>query len=467
MRCFRVTLLVVATLVVLAGCERRIKEIDLPEIRERGELIAITSYSPISYFIYRGQPMGYEYELLQMLAEHLEMPVHIKIARDIEAMIGMLNKGEGDLLAYSLTITADRRERLAFTQPLNVTRQVLVQRKPEKWRQMQLHQIENELIRSAIDLGGKSVHVRKGSAYVTRLQNLAREIGAEIDVVVASGEITTEELIRNVADGSIEFTVADENIARINSAYHQDLDIDTPVSLPQQTAWAVRHGSPQLRDAVDKWLMGAQKKADYYVIYNKYYENRRAFTARYGSEYFPATGGSISPYDDMLRAQAERLGWDWRLLAALVYQESQFRPGARSWAGAVGLMQLMPRTAEEFGASNPYDPEENINAGVNFMVWLDEYWRGHIENEKERVKFVIASYNVGQGHVQDARRLAAEFGGDPNVWRNHVEHFMMKKSDPEYYNQEVVKFGYASGMEPVTYVAKILNLYQHYKKFID
>lgn len=467
MRCFRVTLLVVAILVVLAGCERRIKEIDLPEIRERGELIAISSYSPISYFIYRGQPMGYEYELLQMLAEHLEMPVHIKIARDIEAMIGMLNKGEGDLLAYSLTITADRRERLAFTQPLNVTRQVLVQRKPEKWRQMQLHQIENELIRSAIDLGGKSVHVRKGSAYVTRLQNLAREIGAEIDVVVASGEITTEELIRNVADGSIEFTVADENIARINSAYHQDLDIDTPVSLPQQTAWAVRHGSPQLRDAVDKWLMGAQKKADYYVIYNKYYENRRAFTARYGSEYFPATGGSISPYDDMLRAQAERLGWDWRLLAALVYQESQFRPGARSWAGAVGLMQLMPRTAEEFGASNPYDPEENINAGVNFMVWLDEYWRGHIENEKERVKFVIASYNVGQGHVQDARRLAAEFGGDPNVWRNHVEHFMMKKSDPEYYNREVVKFGYASGMEPVTYVAKILNLYQHYKKFID
>lgn len=455
-------------LLFIAGCEPEGKTpVDLPDIRERGELIAITSYSPLSYFIYRGEPMGYEYELLQMLGEHLDVPVTIVLARDIDSMIEMLNNGDGDVIAYSLTVTAERRERVAFTEPLNITQQVLVQRKPENWRQMQLHRIENELIRSAIELAGDTVHVRKGSAYVTRLQNLSREIGGEIEVIEAPGEVTTEELIQQVADGTIEFTVADDNIAKIQSAYYQDLDVETAVSLPQQTAWAVRHTSPGLHSVINDWLLEAQNGVDYFVIYNKYYENRRAFRTRYGSDYFPITGGTISPYDDILRKEAERIGWDWRKLAALVYQESQFRPRARSWAGAVGLMQLMPRTAREFGATNPYDPEQNIRAGVNFLVWLDEYWQEHIEDEEERLRFVIASYNVGQGHVQDARRLATEFDGDPDVWHNNVERFMLKKSNPDYYNSELVRFGYASGLEPVTYVEKIFELYEHYKRFVE
>jgi membrane-bound lytic murein transglycosylase F len=451
----------------LFACKPGRKPDDLPRIIEKGTLTAITSYSPVSYFIYRGQPMGYEYELLQMLGEHLGLKVDIIIAHDLEEMINMLERGEGDLIAYGLTITTDRREKLAFTDPLNVTRQVLVQRKPENWRQMKLHEIENQLVRDPFELAGKTVHVRRGSAYVSRLQNLSLEIGGEIEIIEAPANTTTEDLINLVANDSIQLTVADENIAQIQSAYYQDIDVSTPVSLPQQTAWAVRPSSEMLLDTINSWLREAQDHADYYVIYNKYYKNRQAFRSRFASDYNPVTGGSISPYDEMIKEGAEKLGWDWRMLAALIYQESQFNPNARSWAGATGLMQLMPRTAREFGASNPRNPQQNIKAGVEFLLWLENYWQEAIENPEERLKFIIASYNVGHGHVQDARKLAEAFGADPDIWHDHVEQFMLKKSNPEYYNLDYVSFGYASGLEPVTYVQTIYELLEHYKKFID
>ncbi len=440
---------------------------DFPEIQERGKLVAITSYSPLSYFIYRGEPMGYEYELLQMLGEHLELDVEIKLARDLEEMKNMLIRGEGDLIAYGLTITTERRKRLAFTEPMNITRQVLVQRKPDNWRQMQLHEIESMMIRNPFELAGDTIHVRRGSAYTSRLNNLSLEIGEPIIVVEAASELTTEDLIHQVANDSIKFTVADENIALIQSAYYQNLDVETPLSLPQQTAWAVRLTSPMLLDTINAWLREAQNHADYYVIYNKYYKNRQAFRSRYASEFNPGAGGDLSPWDDLIKEGADTLGWDWRLLAALMYRESRFNPRAQSWAGARGLMQLMPRTAREFGASNPFDPEQSIKAGVNFLLWLENYWSEHIEDPEERQKFVIVSYNVGQGHLQDARRLAEAFGANPNVWEDNVERFMLKKSSPEYYNHEMVRYGYASGIEPVNYIATINELYEHYKIFSE
>ncbi len=463
---------VTSFVLVFIGCDRpdgggEVTDTDLPEIRERGRLVAITSYSPISYFIYHGEPMGYEFELLQMLGEALDLQIEIKLARNFEEMMQMLERGEGDIISYGLTVTAERRERLQFTTPLNVTRQVLVQRKPDNWRQMRLHEIENFLIRSPFDLAHETVHVRQGSAYLSRLQNLSLEIGDSINVVEASGELTTEDLIHLVATDSISLTVADENIAHIQSAYYQDLDIGTPVSLPQQTAWAVRPSSPMLLEAVNQWLEEAQNHADFFVVYNKYYKNRRAFRARLASDFFPTQGGAVSPYDDLIRDAAEEIDWDWRKLAALIYQESQFRPRARSWAGAVGLMQLMPRTAREFGASDPTNPEQSIKAGISFIKWLDNYWEEHIEDESERQLFVMASYNVGQGHVQDARRLAEAHDADPNLWHDNVERYMLKKSNPEYYNKEYVQYGYARGLEPVTYVQKIHELYAHYQQFVD
>ena len=458
-------------LCLIISCEEGTKSsshfADLPEIIESGELVAITSYSPISYFVYRGEAMGYEYELLQLYGEHLGLPVIIKLARDFDEMIEMLERGEGDMIAYALTITSERREHLAFTDPFNTTRQVLVQRKPEGWRQMMLHRIEQMLVRNPIELAGDTVHVRRGSAYVSRLRNLSSEIGSDIQIVEAGKGVTTEELISMVAEGQIRYTVADENIAAIQSAYYRDLDVSTAISLPQQTAWALRPSSVLLIESLNGWLEEARNEVDFYVIYNKYFENRRAFRSRYASDYFLIAGGKISPYDELFRANATRLGWDWRLFAALAYQESRFDPDARSWAGAIGIMQLMPRTALEFGAADPYNPVQNVAAGAAFISWLDDYWKQHIENPDERLLFVIASYNAGHGHVQDARRLAAAHHVDPDIWHGHVENYMLKKSNPEYYNREEVRYGYASGIEPVNYVNNILEIYNHYKLFVE
>ncbi len=437
-------------------------DVDFDEILERGTLRAITSYSPVSYFIYRGQPMGYEYELLNVFAERHNLDVDIIVARDFDEMLDMLNRGEGDVIAYGMTITRDRRAKASFTRPFNTTRQVLVQRKPDGWRQMRLHEIERTMLRSPADLAGKQVVVRRASSYLERIRNLEDEIGADIEIIEADAGNTTEELIRMVAEREIDYTISDENIARLSRAYYPILDIETPVSLPQQTAWVVRSNADSLLATINEWLDEYQRDSEYYVIYNKYFENTRAYRTRLSSQLLFSEGGRISDYDDIIQRYAEDIGWDWKLVAALIYQESQFNVNARSWAGAVGLMQLMPRTARAYGAVNPRDPEQSIRAGTAFIEWLQDYWENHIEDEEERMRFVIASYNVGQGHVQDARRLAEAFGANPDVW-DDVAEYLRKKAYEEYYNHDVVRYGYARGEEPVRYVNSILYIYQHYK----
>lgn len=466
---FRVILIFCSFVILLlsGGCtterEKTTPVRDFEDIANDGVLTVVTGYSPVSYFIYRGQPMGYEYELLKRLGESTGLEIELTVARDFDEMIRMLNNKEVDLIAYNLTITQQRRQMVAFTTPLNVTRQVLVQRKPESWRRMRIHEIERLLVRNPIELAGRDVYVRRASSYLERMLNLQNEIGEDINIIEAESGVTTEQLIRMVAEREIDFTVSDENIARLNQSYFPILDINTPLSLPQQTGWAVREHSVALRDSINAWLEVFQTQTDYYVIYNKYFENRRAFTRRIDSDLLFSDGGKISPFDELIQSYSETIGWDWLLLASLIFQESQFNPDARSWAGAEGLMQLMPRTANAHGATDPFDPEQSIRAGVNFIEWLNNYWSNHIEDENERIKFILGSYNVGHGHVQDARRLAREFGANPNVWDDNVARFLLKKSQQEYYTHEVVRFGYARGFEPVNYVNNILYIYNHYK----
>ncbi|MFZ0390360.1 MAG: transporter substrate-binding domain-containing protein [Calditrichia bacterium] len=460
-------------LLALQGCggdkDKMIKpvDIDLEQIRQRGKLVAMTGYSATSYFIYKGQPMGYEYELLTRLADELDIELEIIIENDLKRLITRLNAGEGDIVAHDITITKPRRELVDFTQALLTTRQVLVQRKPENWRRMKLHDINSQLIRDPIELEGKTIHVKAASSYVERLENLSEEIGYEINIVEVGGDTTTEQLIQEVADGKIELTVSDQHIAQINQAYYSNLDIKTPISLTQQVAWAVRKTSPELLSAINSWLEKMKNGTAFYVIRNKYFKNRSAFARRVKSEYLSVTGGKISQYDDLLRTEAEKIGWDWRLLASLIYQESKFNVNARSWMGAVGLMQLLPATAREFGASNPRNPEANIEAGVQYLRWLDEYWTEHVPDQTERVKFILGSYNVGIGHVQDARRLAEKYGRDPALWEDNVAYYLLRLSEPKYYRDEVVEFGYCRGIEPFNYVNEIFARYDHYQKFIN
>ena len=440
-------------------------QLDLPKIKERGYLTAIVDNSSTGYFIYKGQPKGYEYELLQRLAKHLGLELKIKVIPSMEQAFKMLQLGEGDIIAYSLTITKARKEHLSFTDSHYSTRQVLVQRKPDNWRSMTLDEIDEALIKDPMQLMGKEVHVRKGSSYVERLQNLSHEIGGDILIVEEDEDIETEEMILNLLDKKYDYIIADETVAKVNAAYYPDIDVKTAISFPQRIAWALRKNAPELQLAINKWMKEMKKGPTFNVIYNRYFNNNRVSARRIKSDFHSRQGGVLSPYDTLLKVAADTLKWDWRLLASQMYQESKFDPHEKSWAGAVGLFQVIPETGEMYGYTDLYNPYQNVKAATAHIRYLEDHWNKKIKDSAEVKKFVLASYNVGLGHVLDARALARKYNEPDNEWEV-VSKYLELKSKPEYYQDPVVKSGYARGSEPVKYVTQIINRYNQYKQVI-
>lgn len=440
-------------------------QLDLEEIKARGKLVALVGNSSSSYFIYRGRPMGFEYELLLDFADELGVTLEVVIPDDMNDLFDMLNSGKGDLIAASLTVTKERAEMVKFSDYLMKTRQVLVQRKPEGWQRMSWDKIRRSLIRNQLNLIGEKVHVRRNSSYFSRLKSLSDEIGGDIDIETVAGDVETETLIKMVAEGEIDFTVADEHIAQLNSTYYGNLDVATPISFPQQLAWAVRKNAPELLDAMNTWLASARKTSDFHHLVMKYYKNRKGYLARSSSGYHSQYGGRLSIYDEIFKRQATPAGWDWRLVASLAYQESKFNHDLQSWAGARGLMQMMPETAKRFGGDSVMTPELSVKTGMKYLIYLDDYWQKEISDSAQRMPFVLASYNAGLGHILDARRLAEKYGNSPNDW-NHVSFFLLHKSQRRFYADNVSRHGYCRGTEPVKYVREITGRFEQYKKLI-
>ncbi len=438
---------------------------DLDAIRERGKLVALTDFNSISYFIYRGEPMGFQYELLREFADYLQIELEIVTENDLSLSFDMLNNGEVDLLAQNLTINNERKRIVKFTNPISQTRQVLVQKRPDNWRQMTMDQIDDLLVRNLLDLADKTVYVQAESSYAQRMKNLQNEIGDTIYIVEVPLEV--EELITLVAEGGIDYTVSDENIAMVNRTYYPDIDLETPVSFEQNLGWAVRiNGSDNLLGELNRWLDGFKQTERYALLYAKYFKNSRSKHI-VQSDYFSLGSASISRWDDYFKRYSDSIGWDWRLLTSLVLQESRFDPSAESWSGAYGLMQLMPSTGEQFGIDIYSSPENNIRAGIKYIQWLQQLFEEKVSDEEERIKFILAAYNVGPGHVLDARQLARKHGRDPEVWDNNVAYYLLRKSDPEYYHDPVVEHGFCRGEEPYNYVIEVLDRYDHYKNFIQ
>lgn len=439
---------------------------DLEAIKEDGVLHAITIYNSTSYFLYKGVPMGFEYELLSRLAKNLGLKLKITIAEDIDDLFDMLNNGKGDLIAYGLTITEPRKKLVSFTENHYVTHQALVQRMPDNWRSLPGYKIDKQLISNTLELSNETVWVRENSSYAERIKNLENEIGADIPVAHINGNVTTDEIIKMVVDGEIERTVADYNIASINKTYYPILNIDTRVSFSQRIAWAVRQNSPELLKAINRWINKEKKSDDYYVIYNKYFKNTRSNRSRIKSDFYSKNSNKISKYDDIIKENASKLGWDWRFLSSQVYQESRFDPTAESWAGATGLIQLMPATAKEVGVNDNYNPEQNIRGGVKYLDRMRDNFEA-VEDSIQKVKFTLAAFNCGAGHVYDAMRLAEKHGKNPNIWDENVEEYILKLKDRKYYLDDVVRHGFVRGREPYNYVRDIFLRYEHYKKFIE
>ncbi|ERI85556.1 transglycosylase SLT domain protein [Bacteroides pyogenes F0041] len=455
-----VALLCLICLYCISGCRNRHhgKEIqiahDLPQIKDSGELVVLTLYSSTSYFIYRGQEMGFQYELSEQFAKSLGLNLKIKVANSIRDLIEKLVTGEGDIIAYNLPITKEWKDSLLFCGEDVITHQVIIQQANGKY----------PLLKDVTDLVGKDIYVKPGRFY-DRLTNLNKELGGGIHIHnVSSDSITSEELIAQVAQGEIPYTVADNDIAKLNKTYYPNLNINLSISFDQRSSWAVRRDCPKLATAANQWHKEHMTSPAYTASMKRYFENSK--TAPH-SPILSLEEGKISHFDDLFRKYSEEIDWDWRMLASLAYTESNFDTTVVSWAGAKGLMQLMPATARAMGIpqGKEQNAEESIKAAVKYIASTNHSLRA-IKDKEERINFILASYNAGLGHIYDAMALADKYGKNKYIWKDNVENYILLKSSEEYFNDPVCKNGYFRGIETYNFVRDITARYEVYKQKI-
>jgi membrane-bound lytic murein transglycosylase F len=451
-----IELLVLTTCINDSGTNTSVS-VDIKEIKSRGKIIAVTNYNTTDYFVYKGTPMGFQFEMLKRYAEYTGMQLEIIASNDMDNVTQMLLEGKCDIIAMNMPVTLEHSKYVAFTNPLMQTRQVLVQRS----RDYSNKEENTELIKNPLNLAGKTVVVQRGTAFAQRLKNLSGEIGQHIDIIEVSEN--QEQLIQFVASGEIDYTVCDEYTALVNQKYFSNLDVETYISFPQNIAWAVRKSSNDLMSNLNTFLDHEKRNGMLAILKNKYYQNQWS-AAIVNSDYFVLNSGQLSPYDDIIKKYSEELQWDWRLLAALIYQESNFDPSVKSYKGAIGLMQIMPNTALLYGVDTIKisRPVTNIAIGVKYLKWLDKKLENFVSNKEERIKFILAAYNIGIGHIYDAQLLAKKYGKNMARW-DDVKEFMLNKSLPKYYQDSVVQFGYCNGSQTNYYVTGVLSCYMHYK----
>ena len=440
------------------GCGERKEEVPMvipgptvmEEVMAREVLRVCSYYNTTDYYVYKGVPKGFHYELVRDFAEHLGVQLEVVATVDVEEAIRRLEKGEVDLLAMSLTVTPERDSLVEFTMPLFSTGRVLVQ-----------HAGEGSLVRRVEELRGQEVFVQRGTNYGAFARALSDSL--ELDMRVTElDSCTYEDILLEVEYGDLPRTVVDENVARTAVRYMTHLDDSLALSGPVPVAWAVKRGEEGLRDEVNEWLAPRKGGETFNVLYNRYFKSSYVTTLR-NSKYYKLKGGVISSFDGIIRREAAAIGWDWRLLAAVIYQESRFDPEAESAFGAYGLMQVMPETAVEMGCPDREDPAENVRAGSRYLRKLQRGFDKFDLDTLNQLKITLAAYNAGTGHVLDAMRLAEAHGYDPRVWDRNVEYFILLKSRPTFYRDALCRHGYCDGRQTFNFVREIFETYGHYQ----
>lgn len=412
----------------------------LRRILEKGEITVITRNNAHCYYHYRGQEMGFEYDLIQAFADYLGVELGLKIDSKWDEMIGDLLAGQGDVIAAGMTITPDRQKQAAFSQGyMAVQQRIIVHR-------------NNRTIQEAKDLNGQTIHVRKGTSYQARLARLQKE-GIDVKVVVHD-DVSTEELIHKVSKKEIEATIADSNVAFLNRRYYPEARTAGPLTEKEWLGWAVAPEALMLRNKINDFFKSMKASGRFYEILDRYYANVEWFDYVDVRAFHKRLESRLPLYLDTLKKQAIKHGFDWRLIAAMAYQESHFNPRARSSAGAHGLMQLTRRTARSYGVRDLYNPEENLSAGIRYLRKLYNFFNN--AKGRDRLFIAMAAYNVGQGHILDARNLARDRNLDPENWEV-LSQMLPLLSKPEYYQNAI--YGYCRGSEPVRYVKQIMIYY--------
>lgn len=421
-------------------------------------LKVVTLYGPTSYFDYRGEVMGVDYENVRKFAEDEGMVLEISTLDNIQDLIDALKSGEAHLAAYPIPSIAEYNSEVIHCGHKEISRQVLVQKSGK------------DAIKDVTELVGKDVYVEKNSKFFYRLENLNDELGGGINIVtLESDTIVSEDLLQMVSKGLIDYAVVDSQTASLYKNAFPNLEVSFPLSSDQAASWAVAPGLDSLASKIDKWENRTHSPEFVKEIYKRYYDRALSDEFDTNLSYFKKLnlkkGAPVSNYDALFKKYASTAKMNWELLAAIAFCESRYNPSVESRFGAYGLMQVMPGTASAVGIdpSALGSPDSNVLAAARILAKLEKSFESKVEDPEERLKFVVAAYNSGLGHIYDAMALAEKIGLDPQKWTGNVSIAALMKSRPEYYNDPVVKHGFFRGRETVDFVDHVTSINNYIK----
>lgn len=426
---------------LLTGCQQ---QDSLQDVLEGGELIVVSRSSPTTFYLGRDGPTGFEYDLATLLAEELGVELRLEPAFTLDEVLLQLERGEAHLAAAGLSLTADRAARFHHSAPYaTISAQVIYrtgQRRPE----------------DLTDLGELRLVVLAGSTHEQTLQHLQASIHPDLQWR-ALAEADSTELLEQVENGDAELAMLDSNEFRIQQALYPRLAVAFDVGEPQDMVWymAPEQTGKALQESVNALFAKLEEDGRLEQLKDRHFGHARALS-RIGSHTFARNIRTQLPeWRDMIQQVAQEYRLDWRLLAAIAYQESHWDPQATSPTGVKGMMMLTTPTADEMGVTDRTDALQSLRGGARYFKQLRRRLPSDIP-EPDRTWMALVAYNIGRAHLADARALTERMGGDPHRWADLMEHLPLLQKREHY---RTTRYGFARGLEAVNYVQNIRHYY--------
>ena len=437
----------VSVVVTLGACSDGSNRLE--KIKAKGEIVVLTRNAATTYYESREGFLGVEYEIVKAFADSLGVVARFVIKEDVSDLFASIKKGTADLAAAGLTHTKDRAEHFVFGPTYQTVTQQLVCRRGGKKP------------RGISDLAGLNIKVPLNSSYVTQLEKIKLK---HPDVVWDAVEDTdTETLLSHVWESKIDCTIADNNIVMINRRYYPELSVRFDITEPEPLAWLLPNNSDDLKNELETWFESYIESGKLEDVMHRYYGYIERFDYVDVRAYQRKIKSVLPKYVKTFKDAAEHYNVAWTLLASQSYQESHWRAKAKSPTGVRGLMMLTRTTAKELGIRNRLDPVASIMGGAYYLNKLRKRLPDTVV-EPDRTWLALAAYNVGMGHIWDARKLAKKLNKNPDSWQD-LATVLPLLSNKKYYKK--LKHGYARGMEPVNYVKNIRNYQDMLEKLMQ
>lgn len=431
-------------LVCLTSVTGSVRPSQLEQIRMQGAITIVTRNSPTTYFEDRSGTTGYEYELAKAYADYLGVDLRIVVANSTNEVFDILESGKADLAAAGLTKTAERERDYRFSEPYQEVSEQLVYRRNSDKKPGTL-----------ADLPGKNLVVTSGSSHSETLRNTQAEQVPELSWS-ESADLDTTDLLQMVSDGEIDYTVVDSNEYSMVQAYFPNVAVAFDLNDNRSMAWAFPHKRDEsLYQSSLEFFHNRQTRNTLATLNEHYYGHVDELDYMGAKHFSKVSDRKLNQYKKLFVTYGNKQGFDWRLLAAIGYQESNWDPQATSKTGVRGLMMLTQQTAEYLGVTDRLSPEQSIRGGARYLAEIRDKFDSQVK-EPDRSWLALAAYNIGFGHLQDARRLAYEMGGNPNLWRD-VKETLPLLSQRRYFRN--TRHGFAQGQHTVDYVQNIRRYY--------